>query len=215
MYVSDKHRFVFVHIQKTGGMSFESLLSQHISDLRIVGGRHEHLSRVPTNLLNSWDDYFKFCFVRNPWDRLVSWYSMIHREYQRAPRWRRILKRKPLRMEIWNLALPYINDFDRFVAECTDEVMDGDHLKSFAYNQFDYIQGADGDCGVDFVGKFENMREDASHVLQRIGIDNVELPHKNRSQHAHYTSYYNSTSRMIIEQRFKADIDHFGYQFGQ
>jgi hypothetical protein len=117
-------------------------------------------------------------------------------------------------MEIWNLAVPYLNEFDRFVEECTEEVLDGDCVKSFAYNQFDYIRGPDGSCGVDFVGKFENFPEDMNYVLSRLGFGGLEFPHENRSRHDHYTHYYSDKTRAIIENRFQTDIQRFGYSYG-
>ena len=140
MLVSDEKRFVFVHIQKTGGLSIERTLRDFAPDVRQVGGRHEHLRRIPPELRREWGSYFKFAIVRNPWDRLTSWYAMIEREYAKIGWWRRTFWRRPLRMEIWNHALPYLGDFAGFIRECTGEVMDNGHLKSFEYNQLDYIR---------------------------------------------------------------------------
>lgn len=35
--------------------------------------------------LSIWNDYFKFCFDRNPWDKAVSWYYWLTRSLNRKP----------------------------------------------------------------------------------------------------------------------------------
>lgn len=213
MLVSDEKKFVFVHIQKTGGMSLSALLREHVPDARLVCGRHEHLRRAPPELAEQWRGYFKFCFVRNPWDRLLSWYAMIQREYRRLRWWQRAFRKKPLPREIWNLAVPYLDDFGRFVRDCTGEVFDEGCLKSFSYNQCDYMDDAAGACGVDFVGRYEDLEADADRVLGRLDLAGIPLPHHNRSRHAHRSMYYDAATRAIVEERFHRDIARFGYRF--
>jgi hypothetical protein len=74
--VSDSRKLVFVHIQKTGGVTVLRLLQKNIPDLRTVVARHAFASQGMEKL-DGWDEYFRFAFVRNPWDRLVSWHTMI------------------------------------------------------------------------------------------------------------------------------------------
>jgi hypothetical protein len=74
--VSDNHKLVFVHIQKSGGVTVQELLQKNFPDLRTIVARHAFASRGMQEL-DEWDEYFKFAVVKNPWDRLVSWYTMI------------------------------------------------------------------------------------------------------------------------------------------
>ena len=68
---------LFVHIPKTGGASVEQLLREACPDARTVGKqRHARLQRILRHEPGL-ADYFSFGFVRNPWSRMVSWYSMI------------------------------------------------------------------------------------------------------------------------------------------
>ena len=69
--ISHKHKFIFVHIPKTGGTSIESLFirNAHIKD---VPGKHHMVRNLDGELLKK---YFAFTFVRNPWDRMVSYYK--------------------------------------------------------------------------------------------------------------------------------------------
>jgi len=80
MVISDRHRCIFVHIQKTGGASIEALLlrSDPSAAASAQEGRRHPPARAIAPIAGSerWRAYFKFAFVRNPWDRLVSWYHM-------------------------------------------------------------------------------------------------------------------------------------------
>src|SRR5262249_5469512 len=86
MLISQNPRFLFVHIQKTGGTSLEKVLCAACPQVQQLGCRHDHASSACKILGPDYHDYFKFAFVRNPWDRLVSWYSMIVQYSQGKPR---------------------------------------------------------------------------------------------------------------------------------
>ena len=66
--INNEYEFIFMHIMKTGGSSIEKLFNYE-------GIKHQR----PIELINilgqtTWDSYFKFTFVRNPWDRTISEY---------------------------------------------------------------------------------------------------------------------------------------------
>ena len=46
-----------------------------------------------------------------------------------------------------------------------------------------------------------------------VGLPGLELPHHNRSQHAHYSSYYDDETRDLVAQHWARDIETFGYRF--
>ncbi len=71
MLVSNNYKLVFVHIQKTGGDTISKLLRENIPDVYRLGAKHGFASQGPEEL-EGWNEYFKFAFVRNPWERLVS-----------------------------------------------------------------------------------------------------------------------------------------------
>ena len=168
MFVSDSRKVVFVHIQKTGGITVDRLLNERIPDLRLIGARHGFAS-LGMDELDDWDEYFKFAFVRNPWDRLVSWYSMV----TTMPRDGN---------ELWRYVHDNSSTFEEFIYNCTDEVeiKDGVHY-SFAYNQLDYVTDDHGNLLVDFIGRLENFDKDIQEVFRRIGFELEAVPRKNCS----------------------------------
>lgn len=73
---------------------------------------------------------------------------------------------------------------------------------------------------VDFVGRFEAFEKDVSGILDTLkirrsflGWNVVAIPHRNKSNRAHYTSYYDDETRDMVHRLFREDIDRFDYQF--
>jgi hypothetical protein len=120
--VSDSHKLVFVHIQKTGGSTVHRLLEERIPDLRSILTRHAFASRGKQEL-DGWNDYYKFALVRNPWERLV-----------------------------WRYVRDNSSNFREFTYNCTDEIrIKKGVYYSFVNNQLDYVTDEDGDLLVDFI----------------------------------------------------------------
>ena len=81
-------------------------------------------------------------------------------------------------------------------------------------NQSDWILDTSGQLMVNRVCRFENMQQDLKAVEDEIGLQFTKyLPHHNRSVHGHYSGYYDSKSRKIIQNHFSRDIEMFGYRF--
>ena len=81
MIVSNKHRYVYIRIPKTGTKSMSEFLVRH------YGGRKAryapyHSSRVPAR----YKDHFVFTVVRNPYERIWSKYWFEWRS-ERAEHW--------------------------------------------------------------------------------------------------------------------------------
>ena len=170
-----------------------------------------HMDTNPHNLFTiltlqeslsiDYDDYFRFTFVRNPWDRLVSCYS------------NKIVGRKDSSV-LWNYNYANLDQmsfekFVRFVYGLPDQYADG-HIKSQT-DMFDPSK-------MDFIGRFENFSEDLACVIDRCGLkvdkDRICATKRMKSDHKPYTEYYTEKTKQLIEQRYQADVLAFNYRFG-
>lgn len=200
MWVSRQRQFCFVHIQKTAGQSVRRLLKAHLPDFGRLGGTHDTAAQGRRALGRvSYDACTSAAFVRNPWDRLVSWYSMIEQSD------RDLLLHQYVRENS--------NDFASFVLNCTRTIRDYDGTKSFCRNQVDYLVDWRGRLIVDFVGRFETIEHDANLLFRKLGLEDVRLPHANPSEHRHYSAYYTDELAEIVGRRYRRDVKAFGYAF--
>ena len=144
---------------------------------------------------NTWDSYFKFSFVRNPWDRLVSCW-----------------KNKIVEVGYAGMKNRHMS-FDTFVIMVTEGQWKSYHDIHWAPQTMCFPHKL-----VDFVGKFENLQEDFNIICDKIGITCEQLPHVNKTKlesSRHYTEYYNDETRQLVAEKYKKDIMLFGYEFGE
>jgi Sulfotransferase family len=188
MIVSDAHRFVFAHVPKTGGISVRAALEPFADGQSAVLRETTHetlpalLARAP-HLAG----HFKFAFVRNPWDRLVSFHV-----YARE-------KLKP--------TYPQMRHVD-FTGMLRQLDADAAWMRDLFATRPQHAHVA----GADFVGRFEDIDSDFGRVCARLNIA-ASLPKKNASQHGPYAGYYDDWSRGFVAARYRADIEQFGYAF--
>jgi predicted DCC family thiol-disulfide oxidoreductase YuxK len=202
--ISADRRWIFVHIQKTGGNAVRSALGVELNDT------YKHfLARELRQLYgeDTWDRCFKFAFVRNPWARLVSWWSLIDglRDQVNA-------EQAPNRF--FSYVLERARTFDQFISRCTDEIVDDDGRKLIFRNQIDYLVDERDAVIVDFIGRFESLQRDFDEVTAHLGLAQNSLPRVNASSHAFYPHYYSSKTAKAVGRLYARDIDAFGYRFG-
>jgi hypothetical protein len=212
--ISHKHKFIFVHVKSTAGSSVEALFGigpVFANPEQPDDKRHRKLGEYKQLFPQAFDEYFKFVFVRNPWDRMVSRYFRIRGARRLAaldeaivaagliadPRERNRtlakLERKRARKS---------NKYGPFSEWITA-------LRNKRKNQLP--EGAER--YFDFVGRFETLHKDFETIGKRIGL-RKSLPHVNRSKHAHYTDYYDEETKAIVANMCAYDIALFGYRFG-
>jgi chondroitin 4-sulfotransferase 11 len=201
MIISHKKKLIFVHIQKTGGNTITSLLQKTFPDSESFLNKHDLAVWGKENMAEEWNEYYKFALVRNPWDRLVSWYSMIEKN------------KGKYRNKLWDYVIKNSSSFEEFIYKCTDVVDDSDGKKCFAFNQMDYLSDENETMLVDFVGKYELLEEDLNRLFDNLGINQIEIPWLNSSDHKHYSQYYSNETKEIVEARFAKDIAAFNYKF--
>jgi hypothetical protein len=192
---------IFIHVPKAAGTSVKTELY----------GRpqygHRRLAEFHAYEAARTARYFKFGFVRNPWDRLLSAYSYLIGEQGTNARDDRFAA----------ALLRPAGDFTGFVTALQQPgyrraVMAYDHFRL----QRDWIclPGAPSH-GLDFLGRFERIDADMDVVRERLGLPQSQLDHARRSQRREgsYRDAYTAASRAVVADLYSADIELLGYTF--
>ena len=184
--ISHKYKWIFIHIPKCAGVSiynaFNSNQQHHKTLDEHKGWKH---------------GYFKFCFVRNTWDRFLSTYFYFKKYGRQCGGDVRDGK-----------IINQFKDFKDFVKSFygIENKFSDRHFNHQLY----WI-----DERINFIGRFESLQEDFNTVCDKIGIPRQQLPHKNKGKHKHYAEYYDDETRQIVAEKYAKDIEYFGYKFGE
>ncbi|MCC0176871.1 sulfotransferase family 2 domain-containing protein [Waterburya agarophytonicola K14] len=171
------------------------------------------IPKVELNLLDTeYKNYFKFTFVRNPWDRLVSCYKDKVRS---DANFNNSIYKNGVHTSFikYNLFTAGMNFEDFVEAVCN---IDDSQADAHILSQYHFVTDRQGVIFMNFIGKFENLREDFAKVAGRLDISDRELPHKNsskKSKKKHYSEYYSESTKAKVAQRYAKDIKIFNYQF--
>jgi hypothetical protein len=232
--ICHQYRCVFVHVPKCAGQSIErvfldavglnwttraSLLLRPNDKPELGPPRLAHLTAdeyVTCKYIapQQFASYFKFAIVRNPWDRMVSFYKYLG--YYKRMNFKRFVTKYLLR-QLWA---------DKYW---------------FVRPQCEFIYNRQDECLVDYVGRFEHLSAAMDHVGKAVGLRNFAISRSNKStikvqpSRSHigdlyryiafgsigrrkivpddYRSYYDRESILRVAELYRRDIDLFGYEF--
>jgi Sulfotransferase family len=218
MLVSHTHKFIYMKTRKTGGTSVEIYFEPYctdparrgeiqqfreaeVSQWGIVGYRgpdpkdkpwYHHMpacearERIGAKI---WAEYFKFCVVRNPFDRVVSqFWSQMWRtkaELESAP-FSQVKKK-----------------FGEWVSQ-----------RHLPLDRSVYTDG--DDVVVDHFVHFERMHPDLEQVCQKLGVswEPEKLGRYKsgfRTRNEHFIQYYSPDAFRLVSEAFAWEINYFGY----
>jgi len=92
--ICDDARFIFVHVQKTGGTSIRRTLRGQFGQWTEVP-IHSTVIRVRALHPEKFSAYWTFGFVRNPWDQWVSWWFAHQKMRQRFGEFHKFIEAQP------------------------------------------------------------------------------------------------------------------------
>jgi hypothetical protein len=208
MIVSHRHRFIFAAVPKTGTHAVRQALREQMGDddaeqvglfvnkrfpwpdLAAIQHGHLTLAQVrPYVGEDAFAAYFKFAFVRNPFDRFVSYCAFMLRGgdvFQSQPReaMHHFMFRDPPEGHIL---------FQPQASLLVD--VDGKTLLT------------------DAVGRVEDMQASYDAICARIGIPSRRLDRVNASTRGDYRRYYDQALIDGVTARYALDLDLFGYTF--
>ena len=201
--ISTKYKCVFIHIPRTGGCSIEECFNNTISR---DNPHHPLLIDIQQN--RKYKKYFTFVFVRNPWDRLVSWFLWSHMDivyYQwksekgefyattnpeRAWEKGKVIVQEKNTLLNQKFFLKFKNAFAVFVESLTPEDLiynssTDDYRKRYnrlkskwIMPQVEWIKNEKGKIEIDFIGKYENLQKDVNRLFKKLKLPKASLPYR-------------------------------------
>lgn len=159
------------------------------------------------------EDCFRFTFVRNPYDRMVSLYFEFTKNRGRQYSGK-VVTDKPLFHE-FNQG-DDVSSFRNFCCNFKDtEWVDDVFLKP----QADFCKS--DLCEMTHIGRFENLNGEWASLSERlIGkqislVDRQKETHREAkprsSKHLNYDEYYDADSKVAVKEFYKEDFERFGY----
>lgn len=208
--ISNEKRTIFTHIPKCAGTSIEKAFGLTVKP---SDGKHASIGDIKNhfnkqNASHLYDQYFKFTFVRNPFDQLYSFYN-YHRN---------LISDMP---KIFN----FEDDFEEFLInlenglpserQIVSQTEQGIQGAKWAFEdmfQKRYVFINDKNQ-LDFIGRFETLQKDFKVVSKVCNLD-YDLTHLNNSGNkAPYWHRYTKRARKLAEDLLSEDLKAFGYEF--
>jgi hypothetical protein len=212
--ISHKYKIIFIHIPKCAGSSIRDFyfdtpnLNWRKPNYELLYGwcpkRQIHLQHATTKQLletnlvdqNDWNNYYKFTFVRNPWDRAYSSYLWVMRDRQIKDSFRNFILGEGLFMNV---------------------LSEGEGMYNRAchkWKQTDFFNTKEG-YKIDFIGHFENLNNDIRYINKTLSIEKKFKHHSNKSENRarHYSLFYDKKNSELIKEIYKKDIETLKYTF--
>ena len=206
MIINHKRKFVFVCVPKTSSTT----LSKHfikIDNLSVDGSWLKRKWHWPMKNIKEqfrlWplDEYYKFAYHRNPWDRMISSWIEFTEERGHLLTWSQGMKDQ-------------FKNFEDFILNFRDtEWAEDIHFHPTCW----YTHSDEGVKIVDFIANYNNWQQDTKVIFDNIGLRLEDMEGKRWRQTVRdkdYKKYY-TTDKMVDEvaQHFRSDIAMFGDKF--
>ena len=174
----------------TGNPTYDTSFFNKLVGLLVYCKTSDYFNEIMNMTEEKWNTYTKFCFIRNPYDRALSGWAHIC-----------------LNLKI---NLP----FNAYMFQNPYNVTDIEYGHIFM-SQKRHMQNQDGTCGMDIIGRFENLEEDFCHILKTIGFDEI----KHTPKKINFTKKENSETVSLnmeairkLNKLFEDDFNAFHYK---
>lgn len=201
MLVSHDHKFIYIKSRKTASTTIQEYLKPYCENGIIEDKKAHRPAESIREIIGkeAWDTYTKICPIRNPWDKMVSYYFWK----RRLPLVNRILH--SINKNWGNYSPAHKMDFNEFMEYIGEYNLDGKIL---------FVDGEWPDYH--FIRQ-EHLEEDLEKVCEIIGIPFEKNRILNKKAGfrpgSSYRDFYNEKSREIVAKAYKREIEKMGYEF--
>ncbi len=165
-----------------------------------IRGGNEKKSTI---ILKEISPFFIFTFVRNPFDRFVSFFQDKYIYKNGRYYFYLHTQRKSYFPKIGSFA-----ELAHKISNAPDAYLDS-HIEP-QYRKIDYLR--DLGVKVNFIGKFENLESDFEKIRTKFHLLPLEQRNKSKGEHSDWRDYYTPRTAKVIYKRFRKDFERFGYQ---
>ena len=192
----DKHKCIFVHIPKCAGVS----VSQSLFGC-LAGG---HMEMWKYQLIfgeKTFNEYFKFGVVRNPWDRVYSAFCFLKSGGygSRDKKW--------FQENVGDRV-----SFEEFVKKHLSKkhILNKNHFSP----QVHYLRDINGTLNMDYIARFERLSEEISVLSNRLNISS-KLVRSNvtKNKMKSYNEVFSSQMIQIVADVYSEDVEILNYRF--
>ncbi len=188
--VCNDPKFLWFSVPKVGTQTLVNFFD--LSNLKLQY-TYSFFIRYPINRFKS---HYKFGFIRNPYDRIVSCWrdKIIKYNYFEFPQ------------EEWE----QLKDFKQFLRWVTELKIEEGFPDVHLMPQHRLIDLNH----IDYLGRFESFAEDFRTICGHLGLPNENLEKKNPSPRSKsYRDYFDDECRDLVSQIYRKDLQIFGYPF--
>ena len=188
---------IFIHIPKNAGISVEkTIFTETVGHFPLY--LYQFFNRKKYN------SAFKFCFTRNPYDRLVSAFHF--------------LKQGGMNQKDAEWSKQHLQDIDNF-SEFMNKLANLKNFRNIVLQQVHFVPqhyfivDLNGKIGCDFIGQFENFNNDFSLICRKQKIQRNPEQHNNSGRKKEYKEYYSEKDIETAQSMYKKDLELFNYKF--
>lgn len=213
--VFHEDRAIYFYVPKVACSSLKTV-SAELLNISFSGSPHKiKFPSIARHEIEKYNHYFKFAFVRNPWDRIASCYNnkiltsdSINKHWMLESMVDGVYKGF-LKYGVFHEGMPF-DDFVDCILEIPDEQADLHFI-----SQSVLLTDQSGQLLTDFVGKFEDLQADFSKIALKLGKPDLSIPHKAKSSNRSWQDYYFGNHSLIdkVGERYSRDIELFNYHF--
>jgi hypothetical protein len=147
-----------------------------------------------------WKNYFKFCFVRNPYAHAVSCWMWNENEWNLHANNHKFLKKKTKK------------NFTNFLKILKKKQSN----KNFFKLPGNKIYTINDEICVDYIGKFETLNQDIYKIKRILKIpgERFKLPHEKKNNYdLNYLKYYNEENKNLVQEIWGKVFKLFDYKY--
>ena len=194
--ITKEYRVIFIHIPKNAGTSICNFLQEKQTSICIQPKLHSDINDIKNKFPQAYKNYRKFAIVRNPYDRMVSWFSYLKESAENSG---------------FDMSLMYPTEFNEWIKDPfkywlphgklnIDE--NGKYSLRFLECQHTWV-----DNTVTIL-KYEDLEQELNNFFK----EKINLPIINKSKRDDYMEYYNQKTLNIVYERYKEDFEKFNYK---